>query len=657
MSSSLKSRRWRWIAIFTLFLVLMGAISIKAWRLYQLASDLRTQASHLAGYAEVERGTFDIPLLGQEVRTTYQTALDLQLELQPFNPLLSRLGWVPKLGPLLSSAGPAVDYAVGLTSAADQVVQIAAALLENPPDVDLSPGEQVLVLLEHKQENLQIARSSIETAIAARKDINIDALPSSLRDPLARIDPLLPLASQALDALKVLPTALGEDTPRTYLLLAQNNDELRASGGFITGVGTLTLDQGRIEDLTIGDSYAVDDLTQPYPPPPEPLQRFLNAGLWLLRDANWSPDFPTTAEQALSLYELSTGETAEGVVAFDQTAIQRLLATIGPVELPDFDEPIQSDNVIDYMHTAWGGGTGENEDSDWFRQRKDFMGLLGRAMLDKALAETEGDTLFALARSAFKLLREKHLLVYFTTPELQAPLHEAGLDGSLIAGEGDFLALIDTNLGFNKVDPFIERRIEYAVDLSEPGQPEARVRVIYTHTVPADIACEHGSFVRSPDYSNLQQRCYWDYFRIYTPDGVEEISGQAPAVPAEWLLTGEALSGEIRRVGAGPGGTVEFSGMLVLPTASTRSVEIAYHLPPGVLGTSQDGAYTYELKLFKQPGTHGVPVQITLVPPHGFKITANAAWIDDPAGSYIWQGRLFVDQDLRVQFSSIEDDE
>ena len=309
--------------------------------------------------------------------------------------------------------------------------------------------------------------------------------------------------------------------------------ELRASGGFITGVGTLTLDNGRIEELTIGDSYAFDDLTQPYPLPPEPLQRYLDAGLWLLRDANWSPDFPTTAEQALSLYELSTGETAGGVVAFDQTAIQRLLATIGPVELPDFDEPVDAKNVIDYMHMAWGGSTGEGAESEWWRQRKDFMGLLGRAMLEKALTETKGDGLFTLARSAFKLLREKHVLVYFTTPELQAPLHEAGLDGGMISGQGDFLALIDTNLGFNKVDPLIERRIEYAVDFNDPEKPEARLSVIYTHTLDAEIACEHGSFVRSSDYSDLQQRCYWDYFRIYTPAGVEAISAQAPSVPGD----------------------------------------------------------------------------------------------------------------------------
>ena len=78
----------------------MGIFSIKAWRLYQLASDLRTQASHLAGYAEAERDALDFTSLSQELRTTHQTALDLQYELKPLNPLLSRLGWLPAVGPV-----------------------------------------------------------------------------------------------------------------------------------------------------------------------------------------------------------------------------------------------------------------------------------------------------------------------------------------------------------------------------------------------------------------------------------------------------------------------------------------------------------------------------------------------------------------------------
>ena len=45
----------------------------------------------------------------------------------------------------------------------------------------------------------------------------------------------------AVTLLPDLPNLLGFNRPQTYLLLAQNNDELRATGGFITAIGLVGL--------------------------------------------------------------------------------------------------------------------------------------------------------------------------------------------------------------------------------------------------------------------------------------------------------------------------------------------------------------------------------------------------------------------------------
>ena len=79
-------------------------------------------------------------------------------------------------------------------------------------------------------------------------------------------------------------TSLGADGPRTYLLLAQNNDELRATGGFISGAGHVTIDRGKITSLILKDSYAVDTWDQPHPEPPGPLRKYMATDLWVLRD-------------------------------------------------------------------------------------------------------------------------------------------------------------------------------------------------------------------------------------------------------------------------------------------------------------------------------------------------------------------------------------
>jgi hypothetical protein len=85
---------------------------------------------------------------------------------------------------------------------------------------------------------------------------------------------------------------------RTYLILAQNSDELRATGGFISAAGVVRLENGRITDMKLTDSYAVDDLDQPHPLAPGPLAEQMGAQILLLRDSNWSPDFPASAEVA-----------------------------------------------------------------------------------------------------------------------------------------------------------------------------------------------------------------------------------------------------------------------------------------------------------------------------------------------------------------------
>ena len=95
--------------------------------------------------------------------------------------------------------------------------------------------------------------------------------------------------------------------PRTYLVLIQNNHELRATGGFIAAVGRVTVDKGRMTALDFADSYTVYSDKSTYPLAPKPMQQYMHIPLLLMRDANWSPDLPTTAEVARALYAQETG--------------------------------------------------------------------------------------------------------------------------------------------------------------------------------------------------------------------------------------------------------------------------------------------------------------------------------------------------------------
>ena len=113
---------------------------------------------------------------------------------------------------------------------------------------------------------------------------------------------------------------LGNDGIRTYLLIGQSADELRATGGFVSSVWTVTLQDGVLLNIKYTDAVRVDDWERIdyYPKAPPGLDEHMNAWVWLLRDVSWDPDFPTTAQTTADIFELGQRQKVDGVIAFNQ---------------------------------------------------------------------------------------------------------------------------------------------------------------------------------------------------------------------------------------------------------------------------------------------------------------------------------------------------
>ena len=208
------------------------------------------------------------------------------------------------------------------------------------------------------------------------------SLSYSLASRAPLIDGALPLVQAGLSGAPLAPDLLGQDRPRTYLVLALNEDELRPGGGFISGAGEVQVQAGRVISMTFQDSYQADDYSLPYPDPPDPLRRYLGVDLWVFRDSNWSPDFPTAVKQALELYRPKHPVNVDGVIALDQHAVQALVGAVGPLTVPGATEPVSGDNVLAYIRRAWGPADG-NLGGDWWAKRKSFMGPLAAAAMQR----------------------------------------------------------------------------------------------------------------------------------------------------------------------------------------------------------------------------------------------------------------------------------
>lgn len=393
---------------------------------------------------------------------------------------------------------------------------------------------------------------------------------------------------------------LGVGRPHTYLILVQNNHELRPTGGFISAVGRITLDRGRIVDLQFSDSYDIFQYGVEYPPAPQPMRDYMAIPYLTFRDANWSPDLPTTAEFARAIYRRDTGQEFDGLITVDLNALRIFVDAIGPLTAPGIDAPLTGETVVEQVMELWahpaldGAGLAEGDLGAWWSQRKEFIPRLANAALQKLQS---GEVSFvALIAAALKALNQRAVQVLVDEPTVAAILAAQGWDGALRPNaEGDFLAVVDMNMGYNKVDAVIERAIAYTVTWpSGIGHPaQATVSLTYRHPLDVvDEGCDPAPRY-GDNYREMMERCYFDYVRIYVPAGsvLLETSG---------LEAGSVASQRGER------GAEVFSGYFIQPPNRSHTVRFTYMLPEHI----QPGAYN--LVLQRQAGTEGLPVRLSI---------------------------------------------
>jgi hypothetical protein len=515
---------------------------------------------------------------------------------RPFLGLAPHLGWLPEIGSTLRDAPQLLEMGLELAGGGRQALDALTPLVE---------------LLGQRGQGELLARALPVIAAArpelAAADVRLaraEELAAQMRGPLhpmlepqlARLNRFLPLVRTGLKGAQAAPGLLGLSGPRTYLLLAQNNDELRSTGGFISGAGHIRLDNGRIMEVKLGDSYAVDNFAQPHPEPPAALREQMGIDLLLLRDSNWSPDFPTSALVARALYAQDRGIDTDGAIALDMEAVRLLVEALGPLQLPGTQQRITGENTIAALKQAWEAPLTslstiqQATTSNWWEKRKDFMGAVVTAALAKLQSGGDLDPI-ALASALSETLDGRHMQIAVDDPTLAPLLTERRWDGALqLPREGDFLAVVDTNIGFNKANAVVRQQIDYQV-APDGGGLAATLTLTYTH--PAHPASSEPVCDRTPrygdSYDELTQRCYWNYLRVYAPAGSE-------------LVAAEGL-GRLT-VARGENNSTVFSGDFVVKPGATYVVTMQYRLPRSVAPTP------YRLFVRKQAGTAATPLRV-----------------------------------------------
>jgi hypothetical protein len=282
------------------------------------------------------------------------------------------------------------------------------------------------------------------------------------------------------------------------------------------------------------------------------------------------------------------------------------------------------------------------------KYRKNFIKELAPVLLNQLLQVKDRDKVTALAELALNQLRSGHLLVYSNDSHLQTLLEEEHLAGQVEPGQADFLMLVDSNLSFSKADMFIERNLNYDLDLSNIAAPQAVVSFSYENRGTGTEPCNALHEIHSNDY--YFSRCYWDYWRLYMAPGVKLIDTTFEPVPDSFYKDEFRWKNGIDTQ-TGEGGAQVFGALNVVPQQQKREVVLKVALPQNVIQTDTDGSLHYRLRVQKQPGIDGVSISMKVHSPTGYQLSTSSlknAVVE--GGDISWQGFITRSGELELTF-------
>lgn len=270
--------------------------------------------------------------------------------------------------------------------------------------------------------------------------------------------------------LAALPDLAGFKGERKYLILLQNQMELRPTGGFLGSYAVAAVKNGKLVNLSVQDIYEPDGRVTEHVDPPAPIQEAFQLGTLRLRDANWDPDFHQTAK-TLQWYFRQAGEGEfDGVIAANLLVFQEILGLTGPIKLVDYAENITADNLWEkaqfYSQQNFFPGS---------KQKREFLGDLSKTIRNRLETSSLREKI-RLTQLIIKLLVQKQIMIYSADEPIQSAMDAAGWSGEVKTAAcpawlancvSDSLIVIEANLGVNKANCCLETNARLELNKQE----------------------------------------------------------------------------------------------------------------------------------------------------------------------------------------------
>ncbi|MEK9159916.1 MAG: DUF4012 domain-containing protein [Patescibacteria group bacterium] len=438
-----------------------------------------------------------------------------------------------------------------------------------------------------------------------------------------------------VSAKEPLLTALGDHTPQHYLVLLQNNDEMRQGGGFIGSVAIVELNDGRLADLAFHDVYDFDGRYFEHLEVPVHELKALTPE-WRLRDSNISADFPISAEKAMWLLQEEGGPGVDGVIGLNLSAAQALLEDTGPLKLPSIKKEISAETFPAVISTLVEAKVNKTSP-------KAVLGELLTAFMDQMKSSTVKTS---VALTAMDEAHKKQILFYHREPAVQELFDSLGLTGDLPALseiDHDFFMPVFTNIGANKTDRYMETHLQHDTQIFEDGSMVSSVTVQRTHTYNAATQSWLKSTLASYGFS------------AWNP-GLEQVLGNANNhsgirlyIPANATIleTEGVLRDEVQFYYDPLQDLSYYYVDQTVAPGTSESFTIHFALPWNFHGDFEE----YDFDLFKQPGLKAITFEKTVTALSDTMLSGYPLATDVKEGlDYILSGPLQNDTNVKLLY-------
>ncbi len=366
--------------------------------------------------------------------------------------------------------------------------------------------------------------------------------------------------SDAKPLVKVLPSLLGETEAKKYLVLFQNDKELRPTGGFITAYAIFNIDKGVLKIERSEDIYNLDDSIPNKPKAPAPILKYLSkVPNFNLRDSNLSPDFIESMKTFKSMYD-KAGRRVEvdGIVAIDTHVLVNTIKILDDsVTAGGVTFNTKNDERCDCPQVIYALEDNISRPVNYVKtDRKGLLGDLLEAIMTKALTSSPKQYWGPLFQSFIAGTNEKHILAYLFDEEGQKGIEGLNAAGRIRDFDGDYLHINETNFSGAKVNIFMQQEVDNSYEIKD-GSIVKTVTIHYKNPYPpSDCNLERGGLCLNAEYR--------DWFRIYVPKGSTLIESKGSQVK---LTTSEEL------------GKTMFEGFLTVRPKGIATFKISYKLP------------------------------------------------------------------------------